>query len=56
LEAAGYVAIHKAFVGKKPRTYLSLTVPGREAFGTYHEQMRELFAKPPGGTTDTLAQ
>lgn len=56
LEAAGYVTIHKEFVGKRPRTHLSLTVPGREAFGNYHGQMRELFAKPPGDATNTLAQ
>jgi len=56
LETAGYVAIQKDFVGKRPRTSLSLTVQGREAFGNYHEQMRELFARPPGNATATDVQ
>ena len=32
LEAAGYVHIRKGHVGKRPRTWLSLTAAGRVAF------------------------
>jgi DNA-binding MarR family transcriptional regulator len=32
LEAAGYVKVTKGYVGKRPRTWLSLTRDGREAF------------------------
>lgn len=32
LESAGYVAIRKGFVGKRPRTSASLTREGRAAF------------------------
>lgn len=46
LEAAGYVAVEKKFVGKMPRTFLSLTSPGRKAFEDYRRKMRELFTTP----------
>jgi len=42
LEAAGYVAIEKSFVGKRPRTLLRLTDSGRKAFQTYVANMRPL--------------
>ncbi|MFF5991868.1 transcriptional regulator [Prauserella flavalba] len=32
LENAGYVLIEKGFVGMRPRTWLTITRPGREAF------------------------
>ncbi len=41
LEKEGYVLIEKEFVGKKPRTTLSLTDAGREAFVRYREAMKE---------------
>jgi DNA-binding MarR family transcriptional regulator len=48
LEAAGYVMIEKEFVGKMPRTFLSLSEAGRDAFEEYREKMRQLFTTPPG--------
>jgi len=48
LEGAGYVIIQKEFVGKVPRTFLSLTDCGREAFEIYRNKMKELFTAPPG--------
>lgn len=48
LEAAGYVAIQKEFVGRMPRTYLSLTEIGRKAFEEYRTKMKQLFNSPPG--------
>jgi DNA-binding MarR family transcriptional regulator len=42
LEEAGYVAIDKGFVGKKPLTRVSLTDSGRMAFVRYLQAMSEL--------------
>jgi len=41
LETAGYVAVDKEFVGKKPHTMLRLTDKGREAFNDYRKKMRK---------------
>lgn len=35
LEDAGYVKVQKSFVGKKPKTTLSITKSGREAYEKY---------------------
>ncbi|MCA9910199.1 MAG: transcriptional regulator [Anaerolineae bacterium] len=43
LEEAGYVAVEKKFVGKKPSTMAHLTDSGRDAFQTYRRQMQLLF-------------
>jgi|SRR6185312_925662 len=42
LEEAGYVAIDKSFVGRKPRTTVSLTDAGRKAFIRYLDAMARL--------------
>jgi DNA-binding MarR family transcriptional regulator len=42
LEEAGYVAIDKSFVGKKPLTRVSLTEQGRIAFIRYLDAMARL--------------
>lgn len=47
LEKAGYVAVEKTFVGKRPYTLLRLTENGRTAFQTYRRQMQQLFADLP---------
>ena len=47
LEAAGYVIIHKEFVKKTPRTFLSLSQKGRDAFDTYQRQMKQFLEKLP---------
>ena len=43
LEDAGYVAIDKTIVGKRPRTTYALTNEGREAFVRYRRQVTDLF-------------
>lgn len=43
LEAAGYVAIEKEFVDKKPHTMLRLTDKGRAAFREYRQSMQQIF-------------
>lgn len=47
LELAGYVAVEKRFVGRRPYTLLRLTVDGRAAFQTYRQQMSRLLADLP---------
>ena len=42
LEEAGYVAITKSFVGKKPLTTVTLTDTGRAAFVAYLDAMARL--------------
>lgn len=42
LEDAGYVAIDKQFVDKKPLTTITLTEPGRTAFIAYLDAMARL--------------
>ena len=40
LEAAGYVAVEKGYVGKKPHTMVALTPAGRAAVDSYRTTMR----------------
>ena len=42
LEKAGYVAIAKDFVGKKPRTRVAMTPAGRKAFRGHVAYLREV--------------
>ncbi|AZC13693.1 MULTISPECIES: transcriptional regulator [unclassified Microbacterium] len=42
LEAAGYVGIAKAFSGRKPTTFITLTPTGRTAFRTYRAHLLDL--------------
>lgn|SRR5690606_29104088 len=42
LEEAGYVRVQKGFVGKRARTWLSLTERGREAFEEYTSVLRQI--------------
>jgi DNA-binding MarR family transcriptional regulator len=42
LEQAGYVKVDKGFVGKRPRTWLSLTREGRRAFERHLAALREI--------------
>lgn len=42
LEDAGYVAIDKSFVGRKPLTRVRLTQAGRAAFASYLQAMGQL--------------
>jgi DNA-binding MarR family transcriptional regulator len=42
LEEAGYVAIEKGFLGRKPQTRVRLTPAGRKAFGAYLKAMSKL--------------
>lgn len=41
LSAAGYLAVEKGFVGKKPRTVCRITDAGRAAFSEYVDALRD---------------
>ena len=47
LESASYLAVRKAFVGRKPKTFLRLTRTGRRAFEDYVEALRNVIAAAP---------
>lgn len=42
LEKAGYVAVTKGYVGKRPRTWLALTPGGRTAFAAHCQALRAI--------------
>lgn len=44
LEQAGYVKVAKGFVGKRPRTWLSLSGEGRRRFDRHLNALREIAA------------
>ena len=45
LEEAGYVAIEKSFIGRKPATRVVLSDKGRDAFIAYLGQIEALVAR-----------
>jgi DNA-binding MarR family transcriptional regulator len=42
LEQAGYVAVKKTFVDRKPRSFYRMTEKGRAAFGKYVKTLKSL--------------
>jgi DNA-binding MarR family transcriptional regulator len=42
LEQAGYVKVRKGYIGKRPRTWLSLTPSGRSAYVAHLAALREI--------------
>lgn len=49
LAKAGYVAVDKAFVGKKPQTTVTATAAGRGAFARHVATLQEIIAGAAGG-------
>lgn len=47
LSKAGYVAVEKAFVGKKPQTTVTATAAGRGAFVRHVAMLQEIIAAQP---------
>ena len=47
LEQAGYVQVRKGYVGKRPRTWLRLSVRGRAAYDQHLRALRDI---AEGGT------
>src|ERR1700720_3928556 len=48
LARAGYVAIEKAFVGKKPQTTVTATAAGRGAFARHVASLQQIIAASGG--------
>src|SRR6202140_960670 len=48
LSKAGYVAVDKAFVGKKPQTTVTATAAGRGAFARHVATLQEIIAASAG--------
>ena len=48
LSKAGYVAVEKAFVGKKPQTTVTATAAGRAAFARHVALLQEIIAAAGG--------
>ena len=42
LEGAGYVKVRKGYIGKRPRTWLSLTKVGRRAYTAHLDALRAI--------------
>ncbi|MFZ0117855.1 MAG: transcriptional regulator [Pseudonocardiaceae bacterium] len=51
LESAGYVKVTKGYVGKRPRTWLSLTRDGRGAFTAHVSALQAITAAAVPGQT-----
>ena len=49
LAKAGYVAVDKAFVGRKPQTTITATATGRAAFARHVATLQEIIAASEGG-------
>jgi DNA-binding MarR family transcriptional regulator len=47
LEQAGYVKAKKGYVGKFPRTWLSMTAAGRRAFASHLAALSAIAGSPP---------
>jgi len=47
LEEAGYVALSKKFIGKKPQTLISISAKGDTAFKNYVESLAEMVGLNP---------
>ncbi len=45
LEDAGYVKIEKAFVGRKPRTFIAATPAGRAAFDDHVQALKAIIER-----------
>jgi DNA-binding MarR family transcriptional regulator len=52
LENAGYIAIEKDFVGKKPRTRVVLTRAGRKAFARHVAYLRDILDGAAAGESE----
>ena len=46
LEAAGYLSVDKGKVGRRPRTWLSLTAAGQEVLTRHLEALRSIASSP----------
>ncbi len=47
LEEPGYIAVEKAFVGRKPRTYVAVTSSGQQAFAEHVAALATILQSRP---------
>ncbi|MBN2146930.1 MAG: transcriptional regulator [Anaerolineales bacterium] len=47
LEEGGYLEVEKSFKGKRPNTMMRLTPPGRAAFQSYRQKMKQVLDNLP---------
>jgi DNA-binding MarR family transcriptional regulator len=47
LEEVGYIEINKVFEGKRPRTWLTLSAKGQEAFNKYVQALNQIVGQAP---------
>jgi len=45
LEEAGYIAVNKAFVERKPHTYVSVTAAGRKVFQEHVAALESIYKR-----------
>ncbi len=45
LEEAGYIAVNKTFVDRKPRTYVAATPTGRDVFQAHIEALESILKR-----------
>lgn len=45
LEEVGYISVRKGFIGKRSRTWLSVTPAGRKAFTGHVEALRKILGQ-----------
>jgi DNA-binding MarR family transcriptional regulator len=55
LEKAGYIKIIKGYVGKRPRTWLSLTARGRRAYTAHVEALRAITERTPPSSSSAIS-
>ena len=56
LEEAGYVAVRKATLASRQRTWLSLTRPGRQAFAAHMKTLTALAGRAANGMAEAAAE
>ncbi|WP_229660778.1 winged helix-turn-helix domain-containing protein [Marmoricola endophyticus] len=56
LDEAGYVHVRKGYVGKRPRTWLSLTRAGTDAFEEHCEALRVISTTPVGALNEPASE
>ena len=47
LEIAAYIAVEKAFIGRKPRTYIAVTALGQQAFAQHVARLAAILQARP---------
>lgn len=51
LESAGYLSVRKAFISRKPKTFVRLSRAGRRAFEDYIEALHNVIGEASGSET-----